>query len=212
MTQSLPHLENECRRRVNAFWSCVLGNHTADRVQTDIMDYWPPLYGKQISIPSLTHLENEHQLSVNDCWSCILGNLGGDRLQIVINGVLAAMIGNRESETLPATSWKSASTECQRLLAFHHFQSQRDVAGMVYIHCFDCFYMLKGSRILSVRSANEISCYCPRGCSGNVRYISAYRHCHILLYGCWGSSATPITDDARPKIVDALLTLMFGMW
>ena len=48
--------------------------------------------------------QKERQRSVNDSWSCILGNLGGDRLQIVINEVLAAVIGKRESQTLPGPS------------------------------------------------------------------------------------------------------------
>jgi len=46
--------------------------------------------------------------------------LVGDRLHLVINWLLAAHIGKREGETLPAPSSKWASTECQRLLAIHH--------------------------------------------------------------------------------------------
>ena len=53
---------------------------------------------------SLPHHENVCQRSVNDSWSCILGNLVSDRLHIVINEVLAASIGKRESEMLPAGS------------------------------------------------------------------------------------------------------------
>jgi len=83
---------------------------------------------------------------------------------------------------------------------------------IVYIHCFDCYYTLKGSRILSGCSVNEISCYCPGGCDQDILYISAYTGCHILLYGCLWSSTTHITKDARPNIVEALLTLIFRMW
>jgi len=78
-------------------------------------------------------------------------------LQIVINGVLAAFVGNRQSETLPDPSWKWRSTECQRLLAFHHGWSQRDVAVMVHIHRFDCFRMLKGSTILCASATTLVS-------------------------------------------------------
>jgi len=33
---SLPHLENECQRSVTDFWSCILGNQNADRLQNVI--------------------------------------------------------------------------------------------------------------------------------------------------------------------------------
>jgi len=155
----------------------------------------------------MPHPETECQRSVNDCWSCIMGYLGGDRLHIAINWLLAAFIGKSESETLSAPSSKSASTECQRLLAFHHGWSQHDVAVIVYIHRFDCHSMLKGSRMLSGSSVNEISCYCPGGCGWNIPYISANKGCHILLDGCFWSSTTHITEDSRPNIVDAQLTL-----
>jgi len=175
-------------------------------------NFWPPLKAKQVVIPSLCHHENECQLSVNDCWWCILGNLGGDRLYRVINRVLAPWIGKRESETLPAPCWKWASTECQRLLPFHHDSSQCDVAIMVYIPRIDCFYSLKGGRILSNSSVYEISCYCPGGCGGNILYISAYKGCLILLYGCWRSSDTKNTEDARPIIVDAPLMVHWHLF
>jgi len=179
-------------------------------------NYRPPLSAIQIAIPSLPHLQNERQLSVNDCWSCILGQLGGDRLQTVINGVLATFIGKKETETLPALTWKWVSTECQRLLAFHHGWSQRDVAIMVYIHRFDCFCIVKGSSILSSSSVNEIRSCFPRGCRGNILYISANTGCHTLVYECLISSAPHVTEHARPNIVDTPLTFNFriywGMW
>jgi len=57
-----------------------------------------------IIIRSLPHDDNKCQRSINDSWSHILGNLVGDRLHIVINELLAAFIGQRESEMLPAQS------------------------------------------------------------------------------------------------------------
>jgi hypothetical protein len=45
-------------------------------------------------------LENLHQPSVNHCWSYIVGNLGCHMLHTVINEVLAAFIGQMDSETL----------------------------------------------------------------------------------------------------------------
>ena len=65
---------------------------------------WPPLLAKQIAIPSLPHLENQSHLSINVFWTCSLGNMGCNRLQSVINELLAAFIGKRNSEKLPALS------------------------------------------------------------------------------------------------------------
>ena len=73
----------------------------------------------------------------------------------------------------------------------------------VYIHRFYCFCMLNGSRTLSGSSVNEISCYCPGGCRGNISWFSASECCHVLVYQCLRSSATHITEDARPTIIDA---------
>ena len=97
-------------------------------------------------------------------------------------------------------------------MAFHHGYLLRDAAVMVYIHRFESFHILKGSRILSGSCVNEISCYCPRGCGGNIPYISAYKGYHIHVYGCVRSSTTLITNDGRPKIVDAELTPICRMW
>jgi len=47
-----------------------------------------------------------------------LGNLRGERLQIVINEVLAALIGKTESEKHPAPSW--ASKESQPFFVVYH--------------------------------------------------------------------------------------------
>jgi len=93
---------------------------------------------------------------------------GCDWLQTVINEVLAALIGKTDSETLPAPSWKCASTACQWFLPFHYGQLQRDEAIMVDIHHFDCICTLKGLPIVSCSSVNEISCYSPGGCGGNI--------------------------------------------
>jgi len=63
--------------------------------------------------------QNERQWSINYSWSCILGNLWGDRLHIVINEVMAAFIGERDSKELTAPSWKWASTELQSFIVMY---------------------------------------------------------------------------------------------
>jgi len=66
------------------------------------------------------------------------------------------------------------------------------VAVTVYVHRFDCFCMVNGSRKLSSSFVHELCCYCPGGCGGNIPYISAYQGCHIIVDGCFWSSATHI--------------------
>jgi hypothetical protein len=66
--------------------------------------YWPPLSYKEVATCSLPHPENEHQQSVNDFWFCIIGNQSCEWLWAFINGVLAAFVGQRESDMLPAPS------------------------------------------------------------------------------------------------------------
>jgi len=63
------------------------------------------------------------RMSVNGA-STVLGHVfrviwWGGRLQVVINKVLAAFIGQRESTTLLAPSWKWASMEHQRFLVMY---------------------------------------------------------------------------------------------
>jgi len=160
---------------------------------------------------SLPHHENERQRNVNNSWSCMFSNLRCRRLRIVINKVLASFIGKTEYEMLPAPSWKWASMECQQLLAFHYGKLPHAVVIIVYIRGIDCVGTLNGSQILSSSSVNDMGWYCPGRCGGNIPHRSAHKGCHILVYGYFWSSATHITDHARPKIVDALLTLIFMM-
>jgi hypothetical protein len=54
-----------------------------------------------------------------------------------------------------------------------------------------------------------MSCYCPGGCGGIILHISENKGCHIRDYGCLQSSATHINEDARLKIVNAQLMLIF---
>jgi len=81
--------------------------------------YWPPILAKMWATRFLPHLEHVHQQSINNFCSSIFGNLSGDWLQTVINVVLAAFIGDSETDTLPAPSWKWASTESQWFLVLH---------------------------------------------------------------------------------------------
>jgi len=69
------------------------------------------------------------------------------------------------------------------------------------MHCFDCFCTSKSSRTLIGSSVNKVSCYCSGRCGRRIPYIFAYTYWNILVYGCLSSSATHITEDARPKIV-----------
>jgi len=46
MTCLLPHLGNERQSSVNDFWSCVLGNHTADMLESVIKEFLTAFIGK----------------------------------------------------------------------------------------------------------------------------------------------------------------------
>jgi len=81
-----------------------------------------------------------------------------------------------------------------------------------YIHRIDCCCTLHGALTVTGRCVNEISCYRPRGCRGNIHCLSAYIGCQHLVYGCLWSSVIHITEDARPQIVDTPLTLIVKMW
>ena len=84
-----------------------------------------------------------------------------------------------------------------------------DVAVIVYIWCFDHVCRLQCSQTLSCGIVNEISRYCSGGCRGNTSCLSAYKGCQLLVDGCLWSSATKITQDARPKYIHTPLTLNF---
>jgi hypothetical protein len=90
--------------------------------------------------------------------------------------------------------------------------SQRNVALIVNIHGFDRIGMPEGSRILGGSSVNTMYRHSHREDGGNIPYISTNSGCNILVYGCLGSSATYITEDARPMIIDPPSTVISKMW
>ena len=59
--------------------------------------------------------------------------------------VLPSFIGKKDSDTLPAPSWKCASMECQQSWDMIHGISKRAVAVKVHILSFGCFCSLKRS-------------------------------------------------------------------
>jgi hypothetical protein len=71
--------------------------------------------------------------------------------------------------------------------------------------------MLNGSRTLGGSSVNEINRDCTGGCGGNIPNIFAYAGCCNVVNGYMWSSATDNTEDARAKIIDAPLTIIFKM-
>ena len=166
------------------------------------------MWGKQTAIPSLPPLQNDREQSVNDRLSCFLGNLAGNRLPTVINKVLASILVTKKSVMHLAPGWEWGSTVRQWLLALHHSYWQLDVAVIFYIHCFDSFCTSTSSRTLSGGYANGVSCFCRGGCGGNMLCIFTYTGCHVLVYGCLRSSASNITEAARPKIINAPKTLI----
>jgi len=87
----------------------------------------------------------------------------------------------------------------------------RDVAVNVYIQSCHRFYRLKHSRSLSCSLNNELSCNCPGGCRRNFACYYAHKGYQLPVYRCLWSFSTLITQDARPKIVVAWLTIIVKM-
>jgi hypothetical protein len=108
--------QNECQRCINNCWSYMSCDLKLIRSWLYIIKLLSAFIGKIITTRSLPHLNNGCQLSVNDSWSCVLGNHTTDMLQSVIKLFLAALIGKTDCNTLPAPSWKCASTEHQQFL------------------------------------------------------------------------------------------------
>jgi len=93
---------------------------------------------------SLQHSETEWQRSIKDFWLRILGNLSGDWLQRFINDVLAAFRVKNYSDTLPAPSWKWASTDCQRFLVL-------DLGNLTG----DCLQTSKNEVVAAIQAKNK---------------------------------------------------------
>jgi len=173
--------------------------------------YWLPLYSKRGETAFWPNSKTAHPQSTNNYRSCKWSNYNVIWSLLSIIDRLAAFIGRNQSHTLPAPFWKWASMERQWYLAFHHGQSKCDVAIIDCIQCFDRFYRLKRSWTLGCGIVNEMSCNCLGGCRANISCLSAYHGCQFLVYRCLRSRAIWITRDARPKGLDAPLTLMFKM-
>ena len=75
---------------------------------------------------------------MNDFLLCILGNLSSDSLQTSINEISAAFTGKNNSDTLPVTSWKWASTERQQLLGLETCQSWHRADSRAHNRTIDC--------------------------------------------------------------------------
>ena len=85
------------------------------------------------------------------------------------------------------------------------------MVSIVYLRDSYWFSMSKRLRTIGGSSGNEINRYYAGEWGGNIPYIFANKGCGILVYGCLWSSATDINEDARAKIFDAPMTLIFKM-
>jgi len=155
-----------------------------------VSNIFAALQGKMLDTTSLLSAKNMHKRSVNDCKSCESGTYRAMWSLLDIITVLAAIIGQRECDTLPAWSWKRVSTECQQFLVLHHGESKHDGAITVHVRCCELVFMLNGSQTLSCSFQTESSCDCPGGCCMNISGLSAYKGCQLLVYRCLQSSTT----------------------
>jgi len=154
------------------------------------MRCWPHFKSKEKVTRSIPHSEIERQQSVNDCLSCMSGNWCVIWSLLYISIVLAAFVRQRESDMLPARSWKWESVECQWFLTLHDCFSKREMVAIVNIQSFDWFFRLKRSWSLSCNFENKLSCDCLGCCRRNISCLSAYKGCQNLVYRYLWSFAT----------------------
>lgn len=148
---------------------------------------------------------------MNNFWSFILGNMVGDRLHTVINAVLAAIITNRESETLPAPSSQWASMERQRLLVLRLQWYVRHLMTSIY---------KQGYGSLNTQICMGYSCY-NLWDSNDVFHLQSYHYLFVSLlvyksspinvYRSERSHNAVISHDGLRTIVDTPLMHIYNM-
>jgi len=117
-------------------------------------------------MPAMTSLlssKNECQWSTNNFWSCKWGNWRLTWSLLYISTVPATLVGQRESDTLPARLWNWASMEPQWFWALHHAESKCDAAindskrSCDWFICYNaqdhCVAGLKMNQVVIVREA-----------------------------------------------------------
>jgi len=87
--------------------------------------------------------QNERQRSVNDLWYCKYGNYTVIWSLLCITEVLAAVIGNRDSNTVTAPYREWASTEPQWFVVFQVRYLHSDLVTVRHNRSIASFYMQK---------------------------------------------------------------------
>jgi len=147
----------------------------------------------------------ERPHSVNDFETCNSSNWSETSPFYCILKVLDYFIGQIESDILPARSSTWVSTEHYKFYILHCGLSKRDGAVNGYITSCVRLYRLRRTESVGHSIENALNCDCPVGYRGNILCLSLCNGCQLQVYRCVCSIANWITQDARPKIVVALL-------
>jgi len=94
--------------------------------------YWQSFQAQQYLMSVLPHHENESQQSIIDLYCFKSGNQNVIWLWLNIMNVMAAFIGNRDSDMVIAPSWESVSEERQSFLALYHRLSKRQLVADIH--------------------------------------------------------------------------------
>jgi len=189
---------------VKSWWQLV-----ADSPKSGIGSH----YGaKEEATGSLPHAENQRQLSINNFWSRIFGYPSSTWFQTSIKEELTAAVG-RWARDIPTTASWTVTTYFIYNAATHSSWAfePMNIVKMLYCDnhsCIACWLpMMKGQKPLMLRW-RSFSWWSRE----RVPSSFAYEGGQYCIYDCLQPIATPITQHARPNLIDALLTLIFRMW
>lgn len=130
--------------------------------------YILPIKARKGAICFLPDSETEHSHCINDVWSWKSGNWSETWPFWCILKVFATCIHQKESNMVPARTWKWTSMSRQWLLALNQCSSKRDEALNGYIQCCGQLYMLNRSGLLNCRVDNALNWGCLGGCPWNI--------------------------------------------
>jgi len=135
----------------------------------------------------------------------------GNRLQNIITESLATLIGRIDSNTLHTPCWKSGSMEHQCILVLHLRQHQWHLITNIHKHGVCSLYtqMSKGSSCDSLQDSNNL--FHLHSYHWVFMSLLAYRNSQNNVYKQLQLHCAVINHDARPTIIDTLLTHIFKM-
>jgi len=165
--------------------------------------YWPPLLGKGIQLRSLPYYENGRQQPVNDVWLCIMGNQSAMHRLLCIYNVLTVFLGETGHEFFGASlEMKLVVTVWEAVTGMSLAYLPREAANSSLIEVCNHAPL----RLPNMRDLKLLMLICrsfSRWGRDHVASAFAYKGSQFLRYDYLQPMPAQITQDARPKIVDA---------